>query len=97
MKRARRGSFARSVRIALLVFATLFLPSVASRAVASDQIVANCSNDTELRSDWNAMQSDGDSPRGTLTFNCGTATIVLSGFLANSTNTIIFGIKSGQR
>jgi hypothetical protein len=35
-------------------------------------VVNNCSNDTELRADLTTMQSSGD---GTLTFNCGTATI----------------------
>lgn len=47
-------------------------------ALAADQIVNNCSSDTELRGDLTAMQS---SNGGTLTFNCGanSASIVLTG------------------
>ena len=43
-------------------------------AGGANQVVNNCSNDTELRADLTAMQSSGG---GTLTFNCGPATIVL--------------------
>ncbi len=45
-------------------------------AHAADQVVNNCSNDTELRNDLATMQSSGG---GMLSFNCGTATIVLTG------------------
>jgi predicted outer membrane repeat protein len=49
---------------------------------ATDQQVTNCSNDIELRADLTAMQNSGG---GTLTFNCGTATIVLNGALPTIT------------
>jgi hypothetical protein len=42
---------------------------------AADQLVSDCSSDAELRTKLAAMQSDG----GTLSFNCGVATIVLTG------------------
>jgi hypothetical protein len=44
-------------------------------AAAANQVVTNCSNDAELRGDLTAMESSGG---GTLTFSCGTATIVLT-------------------
>ena len=46
---------------------------------AADQVVNNCSNDDELRADLTAMQSGSG---GTLTFNCGTATITLDALAA---------------
>jgi predicted outer membrane repeat protein len=52
------------------------LIALTSQVSAADQVVNNCSNDTELRNDLSAMQS---VTGGTLTFNCGTATIILTG------------------
>ncbi|HUQ71091.1 MAG TPA: choice-of-anchor Q domain-containing protein [Planctomycetaceae bacterium] len=47
-------------------------------AHASNQVVTNCSNETELRADLTAMQASGG---GTLTFNCGVATLALTSVL----------------
>ena len=67
--------------------ALVLLASTAGVAAASDQIVNNCSNDTELRSDWNALQATGG---GTLTFNCGLAAIVLTGgALTQATTSVV--------
>jgi hypothetical protein len=65
------------------------LAAMAGTARASDQVVANCSNDFELRADLTAMQQTGG---GTLTFSCGPSTIVLSSVLPSiSQNTRIDG------
>jgi hypothetical protein len=60
-------------------------------AHAADQVVNNCSNDAELRSDLYLMEGIGGG--GTLTFNCGTAVITLtSGVLPTiNVNTTING------
>ena len=57
---------------------------------AANEIVTDCSNETQLRTKLTAMQS---SSGGTLTFACGVATIVLTtGRLPDITqNTIIDG------
>ena len=62
--------------MARLMLAIILMVSVAPAVLASDQVVNNCSNDTELRNDWAALQSSGG---GTLTFACGAASIVLTG------------------
>ena len=54
-----------------LVFTALRLGTTPRIASAANQVVNDCSNDTELRADLTTLQSGG----GTLTFNCGTATI----------------------
>jgi hypothetical protein len=62
----------RLLHLALMVAACGAFPTAAH---AANQVVSNCSNDTELRTDLTAMQnSDG----GTLTFSCGESTIVLT-------------------
>jgi hypothetical protein len=73
-----------------LVRTLVFLAAIgtASAAIAADQVVGNCSNDSELRSDLTAMQSSG----GTLTFSCGTATIPILAVLPEiSTHVTIDG------
>ncbi len=58
-------------------------------ALAADQVVNNCSNDSELRTDLTTMQNGGG---GMLTFNCGTVTITLGSQLPEiKTNTTIDG------
>ncbi len=59
--------------VVLGAFAFLFAPRNVS---AADQVVSNCVDDTELRNDLQAMQ---DGTGGTLSFNCGTTTIILTG------------------
>lgn len=71
-----------------LAFAALTLGTTPPVAHAADQVVNNCGNDTELRADLTTLQSGG----GTLTFNCGTATISLMAQLPDiNTNTTIDG------
>ena len=65
--------------VAFCAFAFLITPRMVN---AADQVVSNCSNDTELRNDLTAMQSSGG---GTLTFNCGSASITLSSVLPDIT------------
>jgi predicted outer membrane repeat protein len=60
-----------------LVLSTLFALMTAAVAHAADQVVGNCSNETELRADLTAMQASG----GTLTFSCTTSTIVVTSVL----------------
>ena len=63
----------------------------ASAALAVDQVVNNCSNDTELQNDWGVLQASGG---GTLSFACGPALIVLTHgtLVANSlADTVIDG------
>ena len=55
-----------------LAFTALMLGTTPRLTSAANQVVNNCGNDTELRADLTTMQSSGG---GTLTFNCGTATI----------------------
>lgn len=63
-----------SVLLVSLTLIALALVSTSRVVHAANQVVSNCANDDELRADLVAMQNtDG----GTLTFNCGTATIVL--------------------
>ncbi len=85
---ARKFSRKLSLWFAALVTAlVLFAPS--HIALAANAIVTNCSNDSQLRSSLTTMQSNGG---GTLTFNCGTATILLTSALPNiSTHTIVDG------
>ena len=72
------------------VVAILLLPSLAS--AATNLVVTNCSNDTELRNDWNQLQSNPDAGGGTITFNCGTAAIVLTlGSLTNLGSVVVDG------
>ena len=59
--------------LSLTLLATTAVP-----AGAANQVVTNCSNEAELRSDLTAMQASGG---GVLTFDCGSATIVLSSVL----------------
>lgn len=59
-----------------VVVACALIVSVGHVALASDQVVNNCSTDTELQSDMAALQASGG---GTLTFACGPASIVLTG------------------
>ncbi len=61
--------------IALTLFTNLRV------ALAADQVVNDCSNDNELFWDLYAMESSGTG--GTLTFNCGTVTIVLTRDMPN--------------
>ncbi len=61
-----------SIVVVTLVLTALTLGTTPRLASAANQVVNNCSNDTELRADLTTMQSSGG---GTLTFNCGTATI----------------------
>ncbi len=59
--------------LAVLLFSSVACWASASRA--ADEVVTDCSNDTELRADLAAMQeSDG----GKLTFSCPQSTIVLT-------------------
>lgn len=78
------------VRIMLITLARAALTLGASPPIAHavDQVVTNCSNDTELRADLTTLQSGG----GMLTFDCGTATIVLGAQLPDiNTNITIDG------
>lgn len=76
----------------LLLTIALLATRTAPVAYAADQVVTNCSNDTELRNDLTTMESGSG---GTLTFNCGTATIELTSQLPgiNATTTIDGGGK----
>lgn len=82
--------FAKWVSVVLVSLALGVGALTAARPVyASDQVVTNCSNDTELRADLTTMQS---GTGGTLTFNCGTLTINLSNPLPDITkNTEVDG------
>jgi hypothetical protein len=73
----------------LSLFPAALLTAFASGAHAANQVVSNCSNDTELRTDLATMQNtDG----GTLTFSCAASTIFLTQDLpAISKNTTIDG------
>ena len=80
----------RGIRKVSVVLAALLLPCVAAPATA-DQVVTNCSNDTQLRNAWNAIQGNPDGG-DLLSFNCGTAVIVITGGpLTSVRNTIVFG------
>ena len=61
-----------SIILVTLALTALTLGTTPRLASAANQVVNSCGNDTELRADLTAMQSSGG---GTLTFNCGTATI----------------------
>jgi hypothetical protein len=76
-------------RFRSLVLAAVPVAIFSAPADAANQIVSNCSNDTELRTDLTTMQNtDG----GTLTFSCAASTIVLTQDLPSiSKNTIIDG------
>ncbi len=63
-------------RLALGLVLVLMWLIGAPRLYAADQVVTNCSSDTDLRNKINALQTSGG---GTLSFNCGVATIVLTG------------------
>jgi predicted outer membrane repeat protein len=66
-----------------------WLASAPSPAFAADQVVDDCSNDTELRADLAVMQ---ETSGGTLTFSCATSTIVLTADLpVISTDTFVEG------
>jgi predicted outer membrane repeat protein len=78
-----RKIFTGLVPAVLLIVLCLLAP--AQSAFADDQVVTNCSNDTDLRTKINALQSSGG---GTLTFNCGTATIILSSVLPTITGNV---------
>ena len=88
-----KPAFLQSVRCAIrvpMVLAMVLLPCVAPSVVA-DEVVTDCSNDTEFRNDWNAIQSNPDAG-DVLTFNCGTTAIVLTGgYLTNVRHTIVDG------
>lgn len=60
----------------VVVLGTVALMLAPGAALAANQVVNNCNDDTELRSDLAAMQSGGG---GILSFNCGVKTIVLAG------------------
>jgi hypothetical protein len=73
----------------VFLFAALLLLARAHPVFAADQVVTNCGDDTELRSKLTTMQSSGG---GTLTFNCGTASIKLASLLPTiSTATTVDG------
>jgi predicted outer membrane repeat protein len=75
--------------LAPLASVALTLGTTPRSVHATNQVVNNCSNDTELRADLTTMQSTGG---GTLTFNCGTATIALTAQLPDiTTNATIDG------
>lgn len=100
----------RTILFTILFFAAVTMLVPTARVSAANQVVTNCSNDTELRADLTEMQS---SNGGTLTFNCGTATITLTSQLpdiikstvidgagkitlsGNDTVTLFFVAKSG--
>ncbi len=80
------------MRLALITSCLVigWLAGGAAPVSAANEIVTDCSNETQLRTKLTAMQN---SSGGTLTFSCGTATIVLTtGPLPTITkNTIIDG------
>jgi hypothetical protein len=79
----------RSMRLAIIgSFLVLgWLAGGGSPVQAANEIVTDCSNETQLRTKLTAMQSSGG---GTLTFACGSATIVLTaGQLPTITKTTI--------
>src|SRR5262245_9424436 len=84
--------------IACALLAVLVVSPGTRPAQAADQVVNNCSNDSELLDDLAAMQGGSG---GVLTFNCGTAVISLSGTPTISANTTIDGggmiTLSGQK
>lgn len=72
-----------------IVFSALAFFIAAPRVEAANQVVTDCSSDADLRAKLTTMQSGGG---GTLTFNCGTATIHLTSILpAITTNTVVDG------
>lgn len=72
-----RGRWLRSMRLAIIGSFLMmgWLAGDVSPAGAANEVVTDCSNETQLRTKLTAMQSSGG---GTLTFACGTATIVLT-------------------
>jgi hypothetical protein len=78
----------------LFLFAVLTLFISPARTFAANQVVTDCTNDIELRADIIAMQSSGG---GTLTFNCGTATITLTSQLPDITTTSATTIDGGNK
>lgn len=75
--------------LALAAFAALALFTPVRATGLAAVTISNCSDDTELRNQLTALQS---GTGGTLTFNCGTATIKLSSQLPDITqNTVIDG------
>ena len=84
-----RGRWLRSMRLAIVGSFLMmgWLAGDVAPAGAANEVVTDCSNETQLRTRLTAMQSSGG---GTLTFACGTATIVLTaGQLPNITKTTI--------
>lgn len=75
--------FRKLVSVLSFTFILAALILLTDPVYAADQVVNDCSNDTELRNDLTAMQAGGG---GTLTFNCGTASIPLTGVLPLITN-----------
>src|SRR5438105_993117 len=79
-----------TIALASIALCWFALPHTHAMPHAADQTVTNCSNDSDLRNKLTAMQGGGGG--GTLTFACGTATILLSGVLPTiNTNTTING------
>ncbi len=81
----------RRARVAsLAVCSVLLLPLFPSSGNAADQVVTNCADETELRSDLTAMQGAGGG--GTLTFQCAASLIHLGRVLPGiTTDTTIDG------
>lgn len=75
-------------RVVVLLVLTAIAVAVPSAQVAAvNEVVTNCSNDTELRNDLTVMQGFSG---GTLSFSCATATIPVTSTLpAITTNTTI--------
>src|SRR5262245_49995649 len=78
-----------SAEFKVIALAALTLGSTLPRAAdALDQVVSDCRNDIELRADLMTLQGVG----GQLSFNCGSATIVVMAQLPNiDSNTTIDG------
>lgn len=79
----------RIIFLATWIVLAVIVFSPRSTALAAGAVVNNCSSDNELRQDiFNIQQTGG----GTLTFNCGAATITITGQLPSIlTNTTIDG------
>src|SRR5919199_2337574 len=75
----------RTLVLLLMLSTALGLFTSVPVAQAADQVVTNCSSDTQLRNKLSALQSTGG---GTLTFNCGKATILLDGGVLTVTGNI---------
>lgn len=79
----------RIIFVATWIVLAVSVFSPRSSALAAGAVVNNCSNDNELRQDLFSIQQTGG---GTLTFNCGAATITITGQLPSIlTDTTIDG------